>query len=273
MRWTRYSLPLVAAATAMLVPGIASAAVAKVAVVDHHLVYIGAGTGVNDLRIARHSGAFAVRDLATPLRAGAGCTSVDAHKAMCAAAGIRSFSADLGRSSDRAVVGNRLRLASIVIRGGVGADTLASVASRVIFYGGPGHDRLLGGPRADLLLGKRGSDFIRGRGGADRIYGGPNDDLIVSGPGADRSFGGAGDDRIYGGPGADVLRGGADDDTMADFSGWDHLYGGTGEDYLNTFELVPDGRPGDFQNASTGPDYGCRASPDDVLVGCDENAK
>ena len=56
MRWTRYSLPLVAAATAMLVPGIASAAVAKVAVVDHHLVYIGAGTGVDDLRIARHSG-------------------------------------------------------------------------------------------------------------------------------------------------------------------------------------------------------------------------
>ena len=273
MRWTRYSLPLVAAATAMLVPGIASAAVAKVAVVDHHLVYIGAGTGVNDLRIARHSGALAVRDLATPLRAGAGCTSVDAHKATCAAAGIRSFSADLGRSSDRAVVGNRLRLASIVIRGGVGADTLSSVASRVIFYGGPGHDRLLGGPRVDLLLGKRGSDFIRGRGGADRIYGGPNDDLIVSGPGADRSFGGAGHDRIYGGRGTDVLRGGADDDTKADFSGWDHLFGGTGEDYLNTIELVPDGRPGDFQNASTGPDYGCRASPDDVLVGCDENAK
>jgi Ca2+-binding RTX toxin-like protein len=273
MRWTRYSPPVVAAVTTLLAAGTASAAVAKVAVVNHRLVYIGAGTTVNDLRIARHAGAFAVRDLATPLLAGAGCTSAGAHKATCAAAGIRSFSADLGRNADRAVVANRLRLAAVVIRGGLGADTLSSVAARVIFSGGPGHDRLLGGPRADVLLGRRGADFMRGRGGADRIAGGRDDDLIVSGPGADRSFGGAGDDRVYGSAGNDVLRGGAGDDTMADFSGWDHLYGGTGEDYLNTFELVPDGEPGDFLDASTGPDYGCRASPDDVLVGCDELAK
>jgi RTX calcium-binding nonapeptide repeat (4 copies) len=71
----------------------------------------------------------------------------------------------------------------------------------------------------------------------------------------------------------DVLRGGPGDDILADFSGWDRLYGGTGEDYIKTFELVPDGRPGDQQNAGSGPDYGSRASPDDVLVGCDENAK
>ena len=273
MRWTRLILAPVVLAAMMAAPGAAIAAVAKVAVVNHQLVYLGAGTRVNDLRIARHAGAFAVRDLATQLVAGTGCTNVSAHKATCPATGIRSFSADLGRNADRAVVGNRLRLAAIVIHGGLGADTLTSVASRVIFYGGPGRDRLIGGPRADLLFGKRGADFIRGRGGADRILGGPDDDLIVSGPGADRSLGGAGDDRVYGGLGDDVLRGGPGDDTMADFSGWDHLYGGTGEDYLNTFELVPDGRPGDFLNASTGPDYGCRASPDDVLVGCDENAK
>jgi len=273
MRWTRLILPPVALAAMMAAPGAAIAAVAKVAVVNHQLVYLGAGTRVNDLRIARHAGAFAVRDLATQLVAGTGCTNVSAHKAACPATGIRSFSADLGRNSDRALVGNRLRLAAIVIRGGLGADTLTSVATRVIFYGGPGRDRLIGGPRADLVFGKRGADFIRARGGADRILGGPDDDLIVSGPGADRSLGGAGDDRVYGGLGDDVLRGGPGDDTMADFSGWDHLYGGTGEDYLNTFELVPDGRPGDFLNASTGPDYGCRASPDDVLVGCDENAK
>ena len=97
--------------------------------------------------------------------------------------------------------------------------------------------------------------------------------MIVSGPGADRAFGGAGDDRVYGTSGDDVLRGGPGDDILADFSGWDRLYGGTGEDYLNTFELVPDGRPGDQQNAGSGPDYGSRASSDDVLVGCDENAK
>jgi len=270
---TRYILPLLTATTTMAASGAAVASAAKVAVASHVLVYTGVGTEANDLRIARHGGAFVVRDLTATLGSGAGCTAVTAHKATCAAAGIRSFSADLGRGADHAVVANLLRLPAIVVRGGLGADALESVLAHVTFYGGPGRDRLIGGLRADALFGKPGADFIRGRGGADRIDGGRGDDLIVSGPGADRAFGGAGDDRIYGGPGSDVLRGGGGDDTMADFSGWDHLYGGTGEDYLNTFELVPDGQPGDFLDASTGPDYGCRASPDDVLVGCDENAK
>jgi Ca2+-binding RTX toxin-like protein len=270
---TRCIHALVVATATMLVSGAAVASAAKVAVANHRLVYIGAGTEANDLRVARHGGAFVVRDLGATLTPGAGCAGVTAHRATCATAGVRSFTAELGRGGDRAVIANLLRLPAIVVRGGVGADTLESVLAHVAFYGGPGRDRLIGGLRADLLFGKRGADFIRGRGGADRISGGPDDDLIVAGPGPDRAFGGAGDDRLYGGPGADVLRGGPDDDTMADFSGWDHLYGGTGEDYLNTFELVLDGKPGDFLDASKGPDYGCRASPDDVLVGCDENAK
>ena len=270
---TRHILPLVAAATTMLASGAAVASAAKVAVATHLLVYTGVGTEANDLRIARHGGAFVVRDLTATLIPGAGCTRVTAHRATCSAGGVGSFRADLGRGADRAVVGNLLRLPAIDVRGGLGADTLESVLAHVTLYGGPGSDRLIGGSRADVISGKRGADFIRGRGGADRLSGGRGADLIVSGPGADRALGGAGDDRLYGGPGSDVLRGGRDDDTIADFAGWDRLYGGTGEDYLNTFELVPDGRPGDFQNASAGPDYGCRASPDDVLVGCDENAK
>lgn len=270
---SRHTVPFLAVVTASLVSGAAVASAAKVAVVNHALVYTGVGTEANDVRIARHAGAFVVRDLAATLIPGAGCTRVTAHKATCGAPGVRSFSAALGRGADRAVVADLLRLRAIVVRGGHGADTIESVLAHVTFYGGPGHDRLIGGLRADVLWGKRDGDFIRGRGGADHLNGGLGDDLIVSGPGADRAFGGAGDDRAYGGRGSDVLRGGPDEDTMADFSGWDHLYGGTGEDYLNTFELAPDGKPGDFLNASTGPDYGCRASPDDVLVGCDENAK
>jgi Ca2+-binding RTX toxin-like protein len=266
-------LSFLATTVAILACQVAEASAAKVAVVGHAVVYTGVGSEANDLRLARHGTDLVVRDLTASLVPGAGCTRVTAHKATCAGAGVSALSADLGRGADRAVVSNLVRLPAVVVRGGLGNDTLESVAAHVTFFGGPGHDRLIGGPRPDALWGKRGADFIRGRGGADRIRGGRGDDLIVAGPGADHASGGAGDDRVYGSPGDDVLRGGPGDDTLADFSGWDHLYGGTGEDYLNTFELVPDGRPGDFQNASTGPDYGCRASPDDVLVGCDENAK
>ena len=273
LRITRSSLTFAGALTAALACQAASAAAAKVAVADHNLVYTGVGTEANDLRLARHGSALIVRDLTATLAPGAGCTRVTAHKASCGGAGIDAFRAGLGRGDDRAVVDNMVRLPAIVVRGEAGADTLASVAAHVTFYGGGGRDRLLGGPRADVLQGRRGADFIRGRAGTDSIEGGHGDDLIVSGPGADWSSGGAGDDRVYGSRGDDVLRGGPGDDILADFSGWDRLYGETGEDYLNTFELVPDGRAGDFQNASTGPDYGCRASPDDVLVGCDENAK
>jgi Ca2+-binding RTX toxin-like protein len=270
---TRPILSLVAAAVAALALGAATASAAKVAVVRRTLVYTGVGTEANDLRLPRHGSELVVRDLTAALVPGAGCTRVTGHKAACAGSGVVAFGAALGRGDDRAVIADLVRLPIIVVRGGAGADTLASVAAHVRFYGGGGRDRLLGGPRADVLQGRRGADFIRGRAGADWIQGGYGDDLIVSGPGDDRSSGGPGDDRVYGSRGDDLLGGGPGDDILADFSGWDRLYGETGEDYLNTFELVPDGRPGDFQNASTGPDYGCRASPDDVLVGCDENAK
>ena len=62
-------------------------------------------------------------------------------------------------------------------------------------------------------------------------------------------YGGGGRDRLLGGPRADVLQG---------RRGADFIRGRAGADSIE---------------ASTGPDYGCRASPDDVLVGCDENAK
>jgi Ca2+-binding RTX toxin-like protein len=273
LRTTRHILSFVAAATAALALEAAPASGAKVAVSNRTLVYTGVGSEANDLRLARHGSRLVVRDLTAALVPGAGCTRVTAHKTRCAGADVVRFSAALGRGDDRMVVANLVALPAIVVRGGAGADTLASVVAHVSFFGGGGLDRLLGGPRADALQGRRGADFIRGRGGPDRIDGGRGDDLIVGGPGADRASGGAGDDRVYGTRGDDVLRGGPGDDILADFFGRDRLYGETGEDYLNTFELVPDGRPGDFQNASAGPDYGCRASPDDVLIGCDENAK
>ena len=141
-------------------------------VANHRLAYTAIGPAVNDLRVARHSGVFIVRDLSSTLVAGAGCTAVTVHKAACPATGIRAFSAALGPGADHAVVSNLLRLPTIIARGGKGADTLESLVAHVEFRGGPGQDRLLGGPRADVLFGGRGDDFIRGRGGSDHLYGG-----------------------------------------------------------------------------------------------------
>ena len=243
------------------------------AVTDHRLAYTAVGPAVNDLRVARHSGVFVVRDLASTLVIGAGCTSVTVHKATCPATGVRAFSAALGPGADRAVVANLLRLPTIIARGGTGDDTLESVVAHVEFRGGPGRDRLFGGIRADVLLAGRGDDVVRGRGGADHLYGGAGDDVMIAGPGSDHAFGQAGDDQIYGRTGSDRLQGGPGEDNLIDFSGHDVLFGGRGADYLNTFEIVPDGQSGDYLNAGAGPDYGCRATPDDTLVGCDEAAK
>jgi hypothetical protein len=270
---TRYILRFVAATTTIFVSQAAIAAASTVAVANHRLVYTANLPEVNDLRVARHSGVLVVRDLGATLTAGAGCKSATPHKATCAATGIRAFSAGLGPDADSAVVSSLLRLPTISVRGGKGADTLESVVAHVEFRGGPGRDHLLGGVRRDVLLGGPGADFIRSRGGADRLYGGTEDDLMIAGPGSDRAFGQAGDDEIHGGPGWDRLKGGRGEDNLDDFSGHDLLFGGRDADYLNTFELVPDGQPADFLNAGVGPDYGCRATPDDILVGCDEAAK
>jgi hypothetical protein len=270
---TRHIPLVVAAAATILASQTGVAAAATVAVRSHRLVYTATGPAVNDLRVARHSGVFVIRDLESALVAGAGCTSVTVHKAACPATRVRAFSAALGPGADRAVIGNLLRLPTITVRGGKGTDTLESVIAHVAFRGGPGRDRLLGGIRADVLLGARGDDFIRGRGGSDHLYGGAGDDLIIAGPGSDHAYGQAGDDEIHGGTGSDRLQGGPGEDNIDDFSGHDVLFGGRGADYLNTFEIVSDGQPGDFLNAGAGPDYGCRATPDDILVGCDEAAK
>jgi Ca2+-binding RTX toxin-like protein len=268
----RRVLHAVAAATAIVVSHAAVAAAATVTVVSHGLVYTASGQGTNDLRVARHADVVVVRDLGATLTAGAGCTPVNPHKATCPATGIRSFTASLGPGADRAVIATLLQVPSIVVRGGAGADVLQSVLAHVELLGGPGRDHLIGGVRADVLRGKRGADWLRSGGGADRLYGGPGKDVVEGGPGADRAYGGLGDDLMYGGPGSDRQYGGPGDDIINDFSGHDRLIGGPGEDYLNAFERVPDGAPGDFLDAGRGPDYGCRATPDDTLVGCDEAA-
>jgi hypothetical protein len=251
-----------------------SAMAATVAVEGDRLVYSAPGRNANDLRVARGSGVFTVRDAAAPLRPGGGCTAVTANRVTCPAAGLRRLVVGLGLGADRALLRGPLRLLDVRIGAGRGADQIQTTRAPALVRGGFGADRLIGGDNGDVLLGERGADVIRGGHGADRVAGGPGDDLVIAGAGPDRGFGGADDDLVYGKRGDDELRGGRGEDIVADFFGLDRLFGERGEDYLNTFELVDaDGEPGDFLHAGRGPDYGCRASPGDVLVECDEDAK
>lgn len=264
---------LVSAAAVVLTQAGESLA-ATIDVTRHNLTFNATGSAVNDLIVGRHPGLIEVRDTASTLTAGAGCKTISTHEATCATRGIDAFTARLGPGDDQAVIRNPLRLASIVVNGGQGADTLVSAAAAVQLFGGPGNDHLKGGPLGDALHGNSGNDLIRGGAGADLLRGGRDDDQLRGGPGWDHEYGGPGDDLVYGERGNDLLYGGPGEDRLADFFGLDRLYGGPDADYLNTFELDnPLGEPGDYENASRGPDYGCRASPGDTLVGCDENAK
>ena len=139
---TRHILPLVAAATTMLASGAAVASAAKVAVATHLLVYTGVGTEANDLRIARHGGAFVVRDLTATLIPGAGCTRVTRTGRRAPPLG----SDRSARISDGAPTGRRRQPAAPAGHRRswrTGADTLESVLAHVTLYGGPGSDRLI----------------------------------------------------------------------------------------------------------------------------------
>ena len=152
----RTAFAVAAVAAAILVWQAAAGQAATVAVTNHDLAFTAPGAEVNDLLVGRHSGVFEVRDLAATLVAGAGCNSVTGHEATCATTGIRSFTAALGQGGDQALVKSRLRLASVVVRGGSGADDLVSLVAAVQFLGGPGDDRLKGGTGDDALWGNRG---------------------------------------------------------------------------------------------------------------------
>jgi serralysin len=125
-----------------------------------------------------------------------------------------------GGTGDDLVSGN---VASNLIRGGEGNDTLLGGSGNDRIYADVGADRLRGGPGNDSLYGGDGSDLIDGGSDADRLYGSAGPDTML---------GGSGDDRLFGGTSADVLDGGSGDDLLAGQDGNDALTGGTGSDSL-----------------------------------------
>ncbi|HRX79684.1 MAG TPA: calcium-binding protein, partial [Pirellulaceae bacterium] len=96
-----------------------------------------------------------------------------------------------------------------ILDGGLGDDTLFSLAGDDLLIGGPGADVLDGGEGRDVLQGNQGDDTVRGGTGNDLIEGHAGNDILFGDGGNDLLVGGMGNDTLEGGAGMDILWGGA----------------------------------------------------------------
>lgn len=162
--------------------------------------FAGAAGEGNDVTISPSGGGMLrLREIATPLTAGFGCTQVDPRTVDCTRRrGPVTF--DLGDNSDSLEVASGA--IPVIARGGEGNDRLLAYgAGPSSLDGGGGNDHLFGGLGADSLLGGPGGDDLRG----DVVFDGKDfvtsttsggDDLLAGGPDADQYAGGAGFDTI-----------------------------------------------------------------------------
>jgi hypothetical protein len=194
---------LAAVALLLLLPGLARAAAVHVAPAPaprhpgnsvygsfEDAVYYQAGPGEAN-RLVVSSGRdvdgfpdITVHDPAADVQAGAQCTSLDAHTAVCTRSASRAIGVTEARLGDG---DDELRVSE-----------LGAFNPQVNGFGGPGDDLLQGGPVRDEL---------DGGGGRDRLFGGADRDVLSDG---DRS-GAPGD----AGPGPDLMDGGPDQDLVS----------------------------------------------------------
>jgi Ca2+-binding RTX toxin-like protein len=218
----------------------------------------------NDVRVSQASGVVSLADLGATIRAGQGCTSVDAHHVTCQSpqsdAPLVSGSFDLGDLGDHMTLDASVAFYPVVDGGG-GDDVLdASAGPTSVLRGGEGDDHLTGGPGRDDLTGGAGSDTLEGGGGDDTLRGGDH------GAAADAS------DVIDGGPGIDEADySGRSGDVIVDLEAPDDA-GAPGEhDHLRSIENVTGGDGRNVLAGDDGPNWlvgshGNR-STGDVLAG------
>ena len=214
---------------------------------------------------------WVIRDSATPLTAGAGCTQSTADEVRCAQAGARP-TAYLGGGDDTFTAPDD---GGWIVYGEAGSDRLA---------GGAGADTFFGGPGADTLTGAGGNDRLDGGTGDDTIDGGPGEDLITytsatgpvtvdltAGTGGQAGehdvltgiedvtasgtlIGDDGPNFLTGGGGDDVISGNGGDDTLVGEAGSDTLDGGAGNDRLYGDTTFGDGEGADHLDGGDGND-------------------
>lgn len=175
----------------------------------------GAPGEVNQIQVTYSDPASAgVTDVHSPLTAGPGCVSIDAHRATCTTGTgpLDVIDATLGDANDSFTVdtNGHVALASLAVAGGAGDDVIDASHAAITT---DDHDRfflvdLEGGSGRDRIRGTSAPDSIGGGGGRDVLRGGPGADLLDGdGEGADETHvdtpapretidGGAGSDTV-----------------------------------------------------------------------------
>ncbi len=182
----------------------------------------------------------------------------------------------------------------VVLRGGVGEDSLFGGFADDTLFGGDGNDALDGGAGNDSLLGEDGDDYLLGDNlledgedlddisdiydsddiadsffDRDTLEGGNGNDTLTGGLDGNLLRGGPGNDLLNGSGSRDTLDGGEGDDTLRGYGNADSLDGGDGNDRLEGDAL--DGpRGGDFVNVDDGDTLN-GGDGDDVLLGRFDN--
>ncbi|ESQ77110.1 Ig-like domain-containing protein [Asticcacaulis sp. AC402] len=116
-----------------------------------------------------------------------------------------------------------VRVESVSLFSGRGADKLTGGVRSDTFFGGAGNDTLDGWQGDDLLIGEAGNDVIHGGNGDDRLAGGLGHDSLTGGTLNDTLSGDTGEDVLTGSAGDDVIDGGSGLDTA--------VYSGNKADY------------------------------------------
>src|SRR5262245_27464604 len=118
---------------------------------------------------------------------------------------------DAKGSDDRLTITNpgnvQYAAGKIVLRGGLGNDTLVGSIGDDVLEGDDGNDSIIGGAGNDELSGDTGNDTLEGSTGDDLLVGFDGDDLLKGDADRDTLLGGQGNDTLHGGTHNDTLYG------------------------------------------------------------------
>lgn len=197
---------------------------------------------------------------ALTLKAGTGCTQIDAKNVNCAEGAVTAIAADTVDGNDAFTVDPSVTIGATV-NGGSGNDTLTGGSGDDTLIGSSGNDTIEGGPGGDTAsyLGQYSSVNASLNGAADDGASGETDNI------------GASVENLTGGSANDVLRGDASNNRLDGGSGNDVLIGNFGNNVL-------DGSSGSdvvsYADAASGvtASLGITTSQDTVGAGSDQIA-
>jgi len=235
------------------------------------------------------SGAYVVVDDAgDTIAAGAGCSTVTAHRIRCVRTAITSMSVSGGDLDDEIVVEVDL---PTVMKGGSGDDTLQGGSGDDSLDGGPGDDTLDGGFGNDIAVASSGdttdgADSFAGGTGLDTAFYAPRsrsvnvslDGVANDGSGEHDNIkadvenveGGSDSDVLEGSDADNKLRGNDGNDVVAGAGGRNDLYGEAGDDWLiggPGIDWIAGGAGNDSMVGAAGDDNIYGGPGDDKLIG------